>query len=156
MTVANSVWRWLAVTIAAAIVATIVTEFWLLIKAGELFSFLDSAAGQVKSAHFIRTDLVSAAKQSVAEWILAMSCVVGWLATFWSRGKGESWSDNFFFGIGYGYTLGLGILFILSNFEHFKDIHLAVGSLQYTLAGIAMISTVALAIAFRFRDRRGI
>jgi hypothetical protein len=150
-----TIWRWLGGAIATAIVATIVGELWSLIKAGELFSFLESAAGRVKQAHFIRTDLVSTAKQSVAEWILAMSCIVGWLVTFWSRGKGDSWVDSFIFGTGYGFTLGLGVLFLLSNFEHFKDIHLAVGNSQYALAGIAMICTVAMAVAFRLRDRRG-
>lgn len=147
-------WRWLGGAIAAAIVATIVGELWSLIKAGELFSFLESAAGRVQEGHFIRTDLVSTAKQSVAEWLLAISCLVGWLVTFWSQAKGDSWLDGFVFGIGYGYTLGLGILFILSNFERFKDIHLAVGNAQYALAGVAMVCTVAMAIAFRLRDRR--
>jgi hypothetical protein len=148
------VWTWLAGAIATGIVATIINDLWVLIKAGALFDFFNSAAGQVRQTHFIRSDLVSTAKQSVAEWILAMSCIVGWLLTFWSREEGESWADIGIFGIGYGFALGLGFLFILSNFERFKDIHLAVGDAQYALAGMVLICNVAMVIAIRLRERR--
>jgi hypothetical protein len=146
--------HWFVGTLAAAVIATFVAEFWALIKAGALFDFLESAAGQVQQAHFIRTDLVSSGKQALAQWILAVSCVVGWILTVWTRARDEPWIDSFMFGIAYGFTLGLGLLFLLSNFGRFKDVHLAVGDAQYGLAGIAMISTFAMAMAYRFRERR--
>jgi hypothetical protein len=146
--------RWFVGTVAAAIVATIVGELWALIKAGALFDFIQHAAGPMREAHFIRTDLVSSEKQSVAQWILAISSIAGWIAVGLTRRKGEPFMDTWVFGIGYGFTFGLGILFFLAMFDRFKDIQLAVGDLQYSLAGIAMISSVAIAIAQRIRDRR--
>lgn len=149
----NNKIRWIFAAIGAAIIGLFVSEFWQLIKAGALFDALEGISGEVKEANFIRTDLVDTVKQSIAQWVLSFSGIIATILVFLTKTSEEEWMGCFISGIVYGFTLGIGVLFLLSNFERFKDIHLAVGNAQYAMAGLAIIMTLVQAFIIRIRDK---
>jgi len=145
--------RWVFGAIGAAIIALFIGEFWGLIKAGALFDVLEAASGKVQEAHFIRKDLVGEAKQSVAQWILSLSCIIATVAVLFTKASYESWVDCFMIGIPYGFAFGTSLLFLLSHFQRFEDIHLAIGNMAYGMTTLAILMTLFLAFAMRVRDR---
>lgn len=149
----NTMFRWFFATVFAAIIGLFLQEFWGLIKAGSVFDLLEAVAGKVQEAHFIRKDLVGETKQSVAQWVLSFSILSATVAMFFSKATSETWLDCFMGGIPYGFALGTALLFLLSYFQRFEDIHSAIGSMAYGLAAIATLGTLLLALAMRIKDR---
>ncbi|WP_415717128.1 hypothetical protein [Roseibium sp.] len=152
---AKKVYFWLAAAIGAAIVSTIVSEFWGLIKGGNLFDALDDVAEGVQNTQFVRTDLVDAQKQSIAQWILAICVLLMTVAVIVTRTIQEGIIDIFVNGIMYGFVLGVGVLFILSAFDRYEDVYLAIGKSQIVMAGSAIVIVILRELILRFTyDRR--
>lgn len=145
--------KWIYGAIGAGIVSLIINELYFLVKAGAIFDGIIRLSGDVNQSHFIRTDLVDSSKQSVAQWILSVSSIAVTIGTIYTKSLLEDWMSCLVSGLVYGYTLGLGIIFLLANFDRFKDIHLAVGDAQYAFAGMAILVTLFEAFVIRLERK---